>query len=466
MVGRVGLHSADRDEYRPGFTNAAEPRMDIKILLNACHRFPSFVYGKSRRCAADTIQVDLRPRKGSKPICSICGERGPTYDTARAPRFFEFVPLWGFKVFLLYFMRRVDCFGCGTPKVERVPWAEGKQQTCNAYRLFLARWARRMSWSEVARVFRTDWGVVYRAVEWVVDYGEMTRRMHNKAFIVDNRMAIVGGRDIGNDYFGIDTKANFFDLDVLTVGEGAVQAGAAFDEYWNSKKAVPISVLHDNNFTKEELDAARERLNQSLVNLDAVPYAVAMEESATLENMKLWREKLIWTEAMVVVDPLERFDGQGESAIVEFAAHHIADMDDEFIAESAYLIPDPAGIDKMAELVDRGIRLRLLTNSLMSNNHLTAHSGYMKYRKPMLEAGVELHELRADAALREHFKANEDDDEVPAGIHTKAFVIDGEQALIGSFNFDPRSRDLNSEIGLVVTDKVFAAQVEGLKGPL
>ena len=83
----------------------------------------------------------------------------------------------------------------------------------------------------------------------------------------------------------------------------------------------------------------------------------------------------------------------------------------------------------------------------------------MKYRKPMLEAGVELHELRADAALREHFKAFEDDDEVPAGIHTKAFVIDNEQALIGSFNFDPRSRDLNSEIGLVVTDKVFAAQV-------
>ncbi len=300
---------------------------------------------------------------------------------------------------------------------------------------------------------------IAKNLNYLANKQRLNHRMHNKIFLADNAVAVLGGRNIGNDYFGIDTKANFFDLDVLTVGEGAIQAGAAFDEYWNSKKAVPISVLHYGNFTKEELDAARERLNQSLINLDAVPYAVAMEETESLENMKFWREKLIWTEAMVVVDPLERFDGQGESAIVEFAAHHVADMDNEFIAESAYLIPDPSAIDKMAELVDRGIRIRLLTNSMMSNNHLTAHSGYMKYRKPLLKAGVELHELRADAALREHFKAFEDDDEVPAGIHTKAFVIDNEQTLIGSFNFDPRSRDLNSEIGLVVTDKEFAAQV-------
>ena len=118
-----------------------------------------------------------------------------------------------------------------------------------------------------------------------------------------------------------------------------------------------------------------------------MPYALAMEETETLENMKRWREKLIWTEARVVVDPLERFDGQGESAIVEFAAHHVADMDHEFIAESAYLIPDPERLSKHGQaLVDRGVRVRLLTNSLMSNNHLTAHSGYMKYRKPMLES--------------------------------------------------------------------------------
>jgi len=298
-----------------------------------------------------------------------------------------------------------------------------------------------------------------RNLNYLANKRFLNHRMHNKIFLADNAVAVLGGRNIGNDYFGIDTKANFFDLDVLTVGQGAREAGAAFDEYWNSRHAVPISVLHNNSYTLEDLEEARGRLKGSLVNLDAVPYAVALEASETLENLQRWRGKLLWTEAHVVVDPLERFEGQGKSAIVEFAEEHIANINSEMVIESAYLIPTENGIANIKKYVDRGVRVRLLTNSLMSNNHITAHSGYMKYRKAMLEAGAELHELRADAALREHFKASDGDNEVPAGIHTKAFVIDGEQALIGSFNFDPRSRELNSEIGLVVSDVEFARQV-------
>jgi len=287
----------------------------------------------------------------------------------------------------------------------------------------------------------------------------LNHRMHNKIFTADNAVAVLGGRNIGNDYFGVDTKANFFDLDVLTVGQGAREAGAAFDEYWNSKYAVPISVLHKKVYTEEDLKAQRKRLRESLLQLDALPYALSMEAAETLDHLKRWRDELIWSEAHVVVDPLERFEGQGESALVEYVQEWIEEIDTEFLAESAYLIPSKQGLENMQKLTSRGVRVRLLTNSLMSNNHLTAHSGYMKYRKKMLEAGVELHELRADAALREHFRANKKDSGVPAGIHTKSFVIDGQQALIGSFNFDPRSRDLNSEIGLVVSNREFAQQV-------
>jgi putative cardiolipin synthase len=298
-----------------------------------------------------------------------------------------------------------------------------------------------------------------RNLNFLANKRYLNHRMHNKIFLADNAVAVLGGRNIGNDYFGIDTKANFFDLDVLTTGQGAREAGAAFDEYWNSMHAVPIGVLHTKNYTAEDLEAGRKRLRESLLETDALPYALAMEAEETLENLKKWREELIWTRAFVVVDPLERFEGQGESAIIQKMQEHVDDIDSEFLAESAYLIPSEQGIRNMKEMVDRGVRVRLLTNSLMSNNHITAHSGYMKYRKAMLEAGVELHELRADAALREHFKAFDGDHEVPAGIHTKSFVLDGEQALIGSFNFDPRSRDLNSEIGLVVSNREFAQQV-------
>ena len=140
--------------------------MDLTVLLNHCHRQPGFVYGKSG-FKEGRIYVDLQPRKGSKATCSGCEQRGPTYDTSRVPRLFEFVPLWGFAVFLWYYMRRVDCPTCGVT-VEKVPWAEGKNTACNAYRLFLARWARRLSWSEVAEIFGATWGVVYRAVRWSI----------------------------------------------------------------------------------------------------------------------------------------------------------------------------------------------------------------------------------------------------------------------------------------------------------
>jgi len=300
---------------------------------------------------------------------------------------------------------------------------------------------------------------LFRNLNFLADKQRLNHRMHNKIFTADSAVAVLGGRNIGNDYFGVDTRANFFDLDVLTVGSGAQQAGDAFDEYWNSRLAVPIRVLNGREFSVEDLSRARAELNESLVNLQAMPYAIAMQEDETREALKKWREGLRWTRAQVIFDPLERFDGQGESAVLSFAADAIADIENEFLAESAYLIPSEGGLKNVKAMVDRGIRVRLLTNSLMSNNHLSAHSGYMKYRKPLLEAGAELHELRADAELREHFKASKNEEEVPAGIHTKSFVIDGEQALIGSFNFDPRSRDLNSEIGLVISDREFAQEV-------
>lgn len=122
------------------------------------------------------LWVEVRARIGSKGACGGCGKRGPTYDTARSVRSFQFVPMWGIAVYLSYGMRRIDCLSCGVV-TERVPWADGKNQCCNVYRLFLARWARRLSWSEVAEVFATNFGVVHRAVQWVVDYGMQHRSL-------------------------------------------------------------------------------------------------------------------------------------------------------------------------------------------------------------------------------------------------------------------------------------------------
>ena len=133
--------------------------MRLICLLNQCQHFPGFVYQKARLCPHSlSIEIDVRPRRGSKPVCSGCHQRGTAYDLLSLRRF-EFIPIWGFAVLLLYHMRRVDCRACGV-RVEELPWAIGKHQLTRTYMVFLAHWARKLSWTETAVSFRTSWDKV------------------------------------------------------------------------------------------------------------------------------------------------------------------------------------------------------------------------------------------------------------------------------------------------------------------
>lgn len=150
--------------------------MLLTRLLNACHHFPGFVYYEARLCeATKTIEINVRPRRGSKPCCSGCNKPATGYDQLRERRF-EFIPIWGFSVVLLYCMRRVECRGCGV-KVETVPWGIGKHTLCKAYMWYLAHWARKLSWKETAQSFHTSWEKVVQAVEYVVQWGLEHRQL-------------------------------------------------------------------------------------------------------------------------------------------------------------------------------------------------------------------------------------------------------------------------------------------------
>src|SRR5260370_19464582 len=151
--------------------------MELITILNQCYRFHGFVYQHARFSPdKKSIEVSVRPRRGSAAICSRCHQRAPGYDQLGERRF-EFTPLWGFFVFLLYTMRRVDCRRCSTVIVEEVPWGDGKRSLTKAYMLFLARWARRLSWKETAEAFRTSWDKVFDAVEHVVTWGLEHRKL-------------------------------------------------------------------------------------------------------------------------------------------------------------------------------------------------------------------------------------------------------------------------------------------------
>jgi transposase len=181
--------------------------VQLKTILNRVEKHRSFVYGEARFAETErgpAVEVELRPRANSRAICSGCERPGPGYDTL-PPRRFEFVPLWGFLVFFLYAMRRVDCRQCGV-KVEKVPWAKGKQRLTTTYAWFLASWAKRMTWTDVSRAFRTSWDSVFRAVEQAVEWG----RAH---------MDLTGVESIGVDEISLRRGHRYLTL-VYQIDEG------------------------------------------------------------------------------------------------------------------------------------------------------------------------------------------------------------------------------------------------------
>jgi len=290
--------------------------------------------------------------------------------------------------------------------------------------------------------------------------GALDHRMHNKIFLADSAVAVLGGRNIGDDYFGVDPELNFRDLDVLAVGPAAKEAGEAFDTYWNSPAAVPIVEIMKNPVDDNALEHQREDLKVSLVEMDALPYTVPKDAAEIHANLEQIAEELVWAKTRIVIDSLERFEGGSESAFVELTNELATSAESEFVIETAYLIPADEGIAMAANMTERGVRVRILTNSMQSNNHLSVHAHYKKYRKRMIEAGIELHELRPDPEILEHYKQVESRvAESHAGLHTKAFVVDGHLSMIGSYNMDPRSRIWNSEIALLIDSEEFAETV-------
>lgn len=236
--------------------------MSIKIVLNKCHPIGCFTYARARFVDGQ-VHVGVRPRKNSRGTCARCGRRGPTYDTARTPRLFEFVPLFGYAVFLVYAMRRIDCATCGV-HTEAVPWADGKHRCCNAYRLFLARWARRLSWSEAARIFGTTWNVVYRSVRWVVDYGLEHRSLDGIFSIGADEVAVWKGHKYLTVVYQIDQGTRR----LLWVGRERTEAAlhGFFDILGAERTRLVRFVASD--MWKPYLNVIRQRVGHALHVLD------------------------------------------------------------------------------------------------------------------------------------------------------------------------------------------------------
>lgn len=308
--------------------------------------------------------------------------------------------------------------------------------------------------------------LVLRWIDYAADLRVLNRRMHNKLFVVDGSVAIVGGRNIGNEYFEYPGPFVFRSRDLLALGPVVKPTHAAFDLYWNSDWAVPIENVVAPVPTPE--DAVQEKKSLDVFAADRSHYPPGFYGDANDIGAELakFEPELLWGRARVLVDAVPEMDGKPQThAELDRTGvalgRVMADVTRETLIESAYLILLEGEFAAIDALNDRGVVVKLVTNSMASNNHLAAFVGYSKQRKKLLATGAELYEMRPDArSERALFTAAQlKEHETSFGLHAKTGVFDRRITFVGSFNLDPRSTDLNTEMGLLVESETLANAV-------
>jgi cardiolipin synthase C len=295
------------------------------------------------------------------------------------------------------------------------------------------------------------------------DFFRLNRRMHNKSMTVDGVATILGGRNIGDIYFVYGPGTGYFDLDVLGVGPIAADVAADFDRYWNSASVYPADmILRPAQHGLDRLAAAASDARQSI---SASDYLEAIGASALVAQVSAGEPILEWTEVTLLSDNPVKGLGHAErdDLLLTRLGTLLGDVEASLDVVSAYLIPGRAGTDLFAGLAAEGRAVRLVTNSLAATDVPIVHSAWINYRPELLDAGVMIFELRAEPGEDRRLDLSAILTGSSASLHAKTFAIDGRRIFVGSFNFDPRSAMLNTEMGVIVeSPRIAAALSEAL----
>jgi len=298
-----------------------------------------------------------------------------------------------------------------------------------------------------------------KALQFTVDGARLNRRMHNKSFTVDNRFTIVGGRNIGDAYFDAGNDVHFRDLDVLAIGPVVEQTSQVFDEYWNSDAAFPVTAYTSPRATRRNLAQARATLRGDARRFAESDYAQAMLDTlpggVSADRHGDWD----WGVARVVADDPAKVDPDADRRALHLG-HDIRALLDGAASSvqivSPYFVPGRKGTRYLQDIAARGVSVAVLTNSLAATDETEVHAGYSRYRRPLLEAGIALHELRPMPGVQAR---NAHGTSSGVSLHAKTLVVDGHEVFVGSMNMDPRSRSLNTEMGVVVDSVALAARI-------
>lgn len=290
-----------------------------------------------------------------------------------------------------------------------------------------------------------------QVLEFLGNAERLNRRMHNKLWVADNAMAVIGGRNLGDEYFDASGEVNFSDLDLLVAGPAVVDISRSFDAYWNSEWAVPIQAFVERKPGPEHLARFERGLRERMDEFRGTDYALALREGGIGQALRTGAMALTRAPVEVFADRPDKgaFEDRpgGQSVFSARIRPVVAKASRELILISPYFIPSPEGLAALGAVARRGVRVRVLTNSLASADVVPlAHAGYARHRERLLAAGLELYEMRPERleAVRSRLAGSSG-----AYLHTKAIVIDRRHVVVGSMNLDPRSRQANTEIGLL-----------------
>ena len=295
----------------------------------------------------------------------------------------------------------------------------------------------------------------FRLLGLLTDFGRVNRRMHNKSFTADGQIAIVGGRNIGNEYFGASQAMNFADLDVVLIGPVVREVSDEFDLYWNNQSAIPMATIAPQNTTPEQFAAKRAALVAKNSTAERSTYAKSVRDSEFVRQLRNRDISYYWGNAKIVSDHPDKVatsTGATETHLAPKLREVVDETKRELFLVSPYFVPGKKGVELLAAVHQRGARVVVITNSLASTDGAPVHSKYQLYRKPLLEAGIEIYEIKPSPVAPNERRPESSGGSAgsgTAGLHAKTFSFDRRIGFIGSYNLDPRSSKLNTEMGVL-----------------
>ena len=293
-------------------------------------------------------------------------------------------------------------------------------------------------------------------LNFIGHFRRANRRMHNKSFTVDNAVSIVGGRNLADEYFQLQDDSVFADFDVFVLGPVVKEISASFDEYWNHSLAVPIEQLASAKQSRQ-IENLQRQLGEAATDRYESVFEQA-NDSELMRDIASGTRSLFAADARVIADDPEKIEPTSGSRHLRLATELgqlLSEAERELLFVTPYYVPGRTGIDFLQSLLDKGLRVVVVTNSLASNNHIPVHSAYSGYRRKVVRMGVELHEARANAGR----ESQGDGSPERLTLHTKLIVIDRRYLFVGSLNLDPRSIQINAEMGLLIDSPQLASQV-------